>query len=53
MLPFSLTLPQEPKTTDSMTEDELNSKIERSYEQSLAKEGVEFTEAFDKILGSR
>ena len=48
-IPFSLTIPTEPKTLDSMTSDELNTKLQHSYEQSLAGEGRPYTEVFDEL----
>lgn len=48
-IPFSLTIPQEPKTLDSMSDTELNAKLQHSYEQSLAGEGRPFNEVFDEL----
>lgn len=48
-VPFSLTIPKEPRTADVMSENELNEKLQHSYEQSLAKEGRPFEEVFDEI----
>ncbi len=48
-IPFSLTIPADPKTLDIMTDDELNRKLQHSYEQSLAGEGREFNSVFDEL----
>lgn len=48
-VPFSLTIPQEPRTIDSMTPGELNAKLQHSYEQSLAGEGRPFNDVFDEL----
>lgn len=48
-VPFTLTIPAEPKTLDSMTETEWNAKLQHSYEQSLAGEGRPFEEVFDEL----
>lgn len=48
-IPFDLTIPAEPKTLDSMTEEELNAKLQHSYEQSLAGEGLPFDVVFDEL----
>jgi DNA-damage-inducible protein J len=48
-VPFSLTIPQEPKTLDAMSEAELNAKLMHSYEQSLRGEGRPFSEVFDEL----
>lgn len=33
-IPFSLTIPQEPQTIDTMTDTEFDVKLQHSYEQS-------------------
>ena len=38
-VPFSLTIPSEPRTIDVMSDAELDTKLQRSYTQSLAGEG--------------
>lgn len=38
-IPFSLTLPSEPRTIDVMSDAEIDAKLQRSYTQSLAGEG--------------
>ena len=48
-IPFDLTIPAEPKTLDSMTEEELNAKLQHSYEQSLAGKGLPFDVVFDEL----
>ena len=48
-VPFSLTIPTEPKTLDSVTSAELNAKLRHSYEQSLAGEGRPYGEVFDAL----
>lgn len=48
-VPFSLTIPNEPKTLDTMTDDELDVKLRHSYEQSLAGKGRPLNEVFDEI----
>ena len=48
-VPFSLTVPREPKTIDSMTDADLNAKLEHSYKQSLEGEGRPYTEVFDEL----
>ena len=48
-VPFSLTIPKEPKTLDTMSVTELNAKLQNSYEQSLAGEGRPFHQVFDEL----
>lgn len=48
-IPFSLTVPSEPRTLDSMSEAELNEKLQHSYEQSLAGEGTPYTQVFAEL----
>ncbi|MGI6634755.1 MAG: type II toxin-antitoxin system RelB/DinJ family antitoxin [Christensenellales bacterium] len=51
-IPFPLTIPKIPKelkTLDSMSDAELNAKLQHSYEQSLAGEGKPFAEVFDAL----
>ncbi|MBR1691320.1 MAG: type II toxin-antitoxin system RelB/DinJ family antitoxin [Lachnospiraceae bacterium] len=47
-VPFSLILPSEPKTLDSMTSEQMSAKLQHSYEQSLLGEGRPFNEVFDE-----
>ena len=48
-IPFSLTVPPVPKTMDSMSEKELDAKLEHSYQQSLEGKGRPFNEVFDEL----
>lgn len=48
-MPFSLTIPAQPKTLDTMTEAELNAKLQHSYEQAPAGKGRPFSEVFDEL----
>lgn len=48
-VPFSLTIPREPTTIDSMTGTQLSAKLEHSYKQSLAGEGRSYAEVFDEL----
>ncbi len=48
-VPFSLTIPAEPKTLDAMTEGEFSEKLRHSYQQSLAGEGLPYEEVFDEL----
>ncbi len=48
-VPFSITIPQEPRTIDTMSDTELNAKLQHSYEQSIAGEGRPFNEVFDEL----
>jgi addiction module RelB/DinJ family antitoxin len=48
-VPFSLTIPKEPRTLDTMSDAELNTKLQHSYEQSLAGEGMPYNEVFDEL----
>ncbi len=50
-VPFSLTIPDAPKTMDTLTGAELNAKLKHSYEQSLAGEGRPFNEVFNELEG--
>ena len=45
-VPFSLTIPVEPKTLDTISRGELDAKLRHSYEQSLAGEGRPFEDVF-------
>lgn len=42
-------IPQKPRTIDTMSNAELHTKLQHSYEQSLAGEGVPFNEVFDEL----
>ena len=48
-IPFSLTIPKEPRTLDSMSRSELDTMLQHSYDQSLAGEGRPFEEVFDEL----
>ncbi|MDE6750515.1 MAG: type II toxin-antitoxin system RelB/DinJ family antitoxin [Lachnospiraceae bacterium] len=48
-VPFSLTIPGEPLTIDTISDSELNAKLQNSYEQSLAGEGRPYAEVFDEL----
>lgn len=48
-IPFSLTIPNEPRTLDMMSESALNEKLQHSYEQSLSGEGTPYAEVFDEL----
>lgn len=48
-IPFSLTVPSEPRTIDAMTDAELDAKLQHSYTQSLAGEGRSMNEVFDDL----
>ena len=48
-IPFSLTVPSEPQTMDSMSESEFNAKLQHSYEQSLAGQGRSFNQVFNEL----
>ena len=48
-IPFSLSIPKEPDTLDSLSEAELNAKFQHSYEQSLAGKGLPFEQVFDAL----
>ncbi len=48
-VPFSLTVPREPKTLDAMSDAEFNAKLQHSYDQSLSGEGRPFNLVFDEL----
>lgn len=50
-LPFALTIPSEPKTMDTMSDSELNAKLQHSYAQAIAGEGRPMSEVFDELEG--
>ena len=52
-IPFSLTMPREPKTLDSMTSSELDAKLMSRYKQYLAGEGRSFDSVFDDLERER
>ena len=48
-IPFSLSLPQTPKTLEDMSAEELNAKLQHSYEQSLSGQGRPFQDVFNEL----
>lgn len=48
-IPFSLVVPDEPKTLDNMTKAELDAKLQHSYNQSLNGEGRPLEAVFDEL----
>ena len=48
-VPFSLTIPLQPKTIDTMSDAELNAKLQHSYEQATAGKSHPFREVFDEL----
>ena len=48
-VPFALTLPAEPRTLDTLTAAELDAKLQRSYDQSLAGQGRPMGDVFDEL----
>lgn len=48
-IPFSLTVPSEPKTLDSITQEEFDAMLEHSYRQSIKREGVAAAKFFDEL----
>ena len=48
-IPFSMTIPSEPRTLDSMSKSEFNAMLQHSYEQSLAEKGRPLDDVFDDL----
>lgn len=48
-IPFSLTIPSEPRTIDVISDAELDAKLQHSYTQSIAGEGRPMNEVFDDL----
>lgn len=48
-IPFSLTIPTEPITIDTMTDAELDAKLSHSYAQAVAEEGRPLNDVFDEL----
>lgn len=48
-VPFDLTVPAELVTIDSLSQAELNQKLQHSYEQTLRGEGVSAAQFFDEL----
>lgn len=45
-IPFSLTLSRTPATLEGLTKDQLDAKLEHSYEQAIARQGRALDEVF-------
>ena len=48
-IPFSLTIPLEPKAADEYTDTALNTKLAHSYEQAVHGEGRPLDDVFDDL----
>lgn len=48
-VPFSLTLPSQPKSLEEMTKAELDAKLQHSYEQARSRQGRPMNDVFDAI----
>lgn len=48
-IPFSLTIPTELPTADTLSKEEFNAMLSHSYEQALNGEGTEATAFFDEL----
>ena len=48
-VPFSLTIPNHPKTLDEMSKAELDAKLQHSYDQAISGQGRPVTEVFDEL----
>ena len=48
-VPFDITIPAEPLTLDTMTDAELDAKLQHSYAQSLSGAGRPFEAVFDEL----
>ena len=48
-VPFSLTIPTEPRTVDVMSDAELDAKLKHSYAQAIAGEGRSMSAVFDDL----
>ena len=48
-IPFSLTIPSEPRTIDTMPDAELDAKLQHSYAQAIAVEGKPMSDMFDNL----
>lgn len=49
-IPFSVELPAEPKTLDTMTDEEFDTMMANGLEQAENGEGVPYEEAFDLLM---
>ena len=48
-IPFSLTIPSEPKALDDMSVGEIDAKLQHSYDQALANEGRPLEAVFNEL----
>lgn len=48
-VPFSITLSKRPPAIEDLSEDQLNARLQHSYEQVLAKQGRPLNEVFDSL----
>lgn len=48
-IPFSMTLPEESKPLEDMTRTELDTKLQHSYDQFLAREGRPIDHVFEDL----
>ena len=48
-IPVSITLSKKPTAMEDLSEDQLNAKLQHSYEQVLAKQGRPLNEVFDAL----
>ena len=48
-VPFELTVPAAPATMDILTKEELDRKLQHSYDQSLNGQGVSANHFFDEL----
>lgn len=48
-VPFSLTLPAEPKSLEELSESELDAKLNHSYMQARSRQGRSMNEVFDAL----
>ena len=48
-VPFSLTIPNRPKTLDEMSKAELDAKLQHSYDQAISGQGRPAMEVFDEL----
>ena len=48
-IPFSITLPVQPKSLEEMSKAELDAKLDHSYEQAISRQGKPMNEVFEAI----
>ena len=48
-VPFSLTIPSDPRTIDAMSDAELDAKLQHSYTQAIAGKGRPMSEVFGDL----